>query len=258
MDLFRKIPSPTLFFVHGLQGHPLRTWQSKSCAEISKPPKKRARLDFLGFGREKSESDADNTLFWPSEILALHHSDIRILTYGYDSNMTMGPMTPTSKNGIFQHAHSLLRALDRIRGDCPKRPIIFFAHSLGGLVIKQVLVEARKQISDVSLVDIYNSTYATIFFGTPHRGSEIATWGLLLSNIANALTIDTKNAILRDLDPSSGSTKLEESILDFDDILRDQDRMKRLKDLKVFSFQEEQGMTSVKGLGGKVRFQRKL
>lgn len=125
-------------------------------------------------------------------------------------------------------------------------------------MVKQVLVEARKQISDVSLVDIYNSTYATIFFGTPNRGSKIVTWGLLLSNIANALRIDTNNSILRDLDPSSGSTKLEELILDFDDILRDQDRMRRLKDFKVFSFQEEQGMTSVKGLGGKVRFRRKL
>lgn len=91
-----SLPKDTIadvVFVHGLQGHPLRTWQSKSCAEISKPPKKRARLDFLGFGREKSESDADDTLFWPSEILALHHKDIRILTYGYDSNVTMCPMT---------------------------------------------------------------------------------------------------------------------------------------------------------------------
>lgn len=115
--------------------------------------------------------------------------------------------------------------------------------------MKQALIEARKQIVDSSLQDIYTSTRAIIFFGTPHRGSEGASWGLMLSAITQAVQIDANSAILRDLDPQSGSSKLEELMLDFDDILRDS---QRAQELCVFSFQEEKGMTGVHLLSSKV------
>lgn len=118
-----------------------------------------------------------------------------------------------------------------------------------GLIVKQALIEARKQ---TSFHDLYKNTYATIFFGTPHRGSNIASWGRLLSGIAQATQIDTNDGILIDLDPESGSSKLEELRLDFDDILRDSQRARKLR---VFSFQEEQGMTGVRILGSKVSIQ---
>ena len=107
------------------------------------------------------------------------------------------------------------------RTGCRQRPIVFVAHSLGGLVVKQALIEAKKQTHDPDLRDIYDSTHAVIFFGTPHRGSRLASWSLLLSNIAQAVRFDTNSAVLRDLDPESGSSKLEELKFDFDDILRD-------------------------------------
>ena len=118
-----------------------------------------------------------------------------------------------------------------------------------GLVVKQALIEARKQANDASSRDVYANTYAVIFFGTPHRGSRYASWGRLLSTIAQAAQMDTSGAILIDLDPESGSSKLEELILDFDDILNDS---QRAKELRVFSFQEEEGMAGVKLLGSKV------
>ena len=118
-----------------------------------------------------------------------------------------------------------------------------------GLIVKQALIEARKQVNDPSYHDIYNDTHAIIFFGTPHRGSNIASWGRLLSGIAQATQIDTNDSILIDLDPKSGSSKLEELRLDFDDILRDSQRARKLR---VFSFQEEEGMTGVSLFGSKV------
>ena len=77
----------------------------------------------------------------------------------------------------------------------------------------------------------------------------MASWGLLLKNIAQVALMDTNDAILTDLDPKRGSSKLEELRLDFDDVLRDG---QRAQELRVFSFQEEQGMTGVTLLGGKV------
>ena len=61
--------------------------------------------------------------------------------------------------------------------------------------------------------------------------------------------MDTNKSILIDLDPEGGSSKLEELRLDFDDVLRDSQRAKQLR---VFSFQEEEGMTGVNLLGNKV------
>lgn len=115
--------------------------------------------------------------------------------------------------------------------------------------MKQALIEARKQVHDPSAQNTYNNTYAIIFFGTPHRGSNIAYWGRLLSGVAQATQMDTHDGILIDLDPKSNSSKSRELNLDFDDILCDNQKARQLR---VFSFQEAQGMTGVNLLGGKV------
>ena len=118
-----------------------------------------------------------------------------------------------------------------------------------GLIVKQALIEARKRKEEPSLLSVYENTHAVIFFGTPHRGSGVASWARLLSAVAQAAQMDTSNAILIDLDPESGSSKLEELRLDFDDILRDS---QRARELRVFSFQEAKGMRGINLLGNKV------
>ena len=235
-------------FVHGLQGHPRRTWQSKANPKSGKRPRRLLKP----FSRLETEGLAPEDLppFWPEDILAHDFDDVRILTFGYDSKVTKGFTTPSSKNGVFQHGSSFMRAVGRARIGCCQRPIVFVAHSLGGLVVKQALIEAKKQTHDPDLLDTYDSTHAIIFFGTPHRGSDLASWGQLLSVIAEAVQLDTNNAILRDLDPTSGSSKLEEMRMDFDDILQDDRRSRKML---IYSFQEEEGMTGLKMFGNKVR-----
>lgn len=119
-------------FVHGLQGHPRRTWESKS---PSKPAKTfQDRLKRISLSKTKTPTlEAQDVAkpLWPADILPRDFENVRILTFGYDSKVTKGFMGPTSKNGIFQHGNSFLRALSRIRSNCSGRPIIFVAHSLG-------------------------------------------------------------------------------------------------------------------------------
>ncbi len=74
--------------------------------------------------------------FWPADLLPRDFENARILTHGYDSRVTKGFTAPTSKNGIFQHGNSFLRALSRVRLHCGGRPIIFVAHSLGYVPLK--------------------------------------------------------------------------------------------------------------------------
>jgi hypothetical protein len=42
-----------------------------------------------------------------------------------------------------------------------------------------------------------------MFLGTPHRGSDAASWGLLASNIAAAALQDTNSALLTSLEVDS-------------------------------------------------------
>lgn len=119
-------------FVHGLQGHPQRTWQSKSPRKPGKRLQDRLKSFSLSGSKDlKVEAQDVAKPFWPAELLPRDFENVRIFTYGYDSKVTKAFTAPTSKNGIFQHGNSLLRALSRVRLKCSGRPIIFVAHSLG-------------------------------------------------------------------------------------------------------------------------------
>jgi hypothetical protein len=75
---------------------------------------------------------------------------------------------------------------------CPtrkKRPIVFLGHSFGGLVIKQALLIANKDVTDLTphdrkegirerqnYQDILAAVGGLFFFGTPHKGSSFSAW----------------------------------------------------------------------------------
>lgn len=72
----------------------------------------------------------------------------RVLLFGYNANVAF----KTSTAGVREQANNLLNRLYLIRegNDASQRPIVFICHSLGGIVVKQALVEAK-------LNDKYNS-----------------------------------------------------------------------------------------------------
>jgi hypothetical protein len=76
-------------------------------------------------------------VYWPQDLLGEEEfcRQARILTYGYDSRVTRGYRS-VNQNGLFAHARDLLYAVQRERS--LRRPVIFVAHSLGGLLLKEV------------------------------------------------------------------------------------------------------------------------
>lgn len=62
------------------------------------------------------------------------------------------------------------------------RPIVFVAHSLGGIMVKQALRVAAQNKSP-----IFDKTRSIIFLSTPHAGATIATVGTHLGKIAPLL-----------------------------------------------------------------------
>ncbi len=184
-------------------------------------------------------------VFWPFDLLPDDVPDARILTYGHDSSVSHGFHGPANKANISQLALSLLNAVTNARLDCRDRPLIFIAHSLGGLLVKQAIVESWKAEQDHQDRNLHRVCHAVIFLGTPHRGSSDASWGLIFSAIAKAAHFDVNKIFLRDLDPLSGSPTLQMLQDDFLGIVR-------RGNIEIYTFQEGAGKTGFASFSGKV------
>jgi hypothetical protein len=152
-------------FVHGLDGDPQLSWQFED----------------------------DEESFWP-RLLFNDLPQLGIWSFGYDagSSKWLGNAMP-----IVDRATNFAAFL-RSEG-IGDRPLFFVAHSLGGLVVKQMLRSRYDQDHSDPFVA---NTQAIFFFGTPHSGSPIANYMKWLglyrpSTLINEL--EFSNAALRDL-----------------------------------------------------------
>jgi pimeloyl-ACP methyl ester carboxylesterase len=127
-------------FVHGLGGHPYDTWRRHP----------------------------DDGTFWPLW-LAQDVKGLAVYSLGYVSP----PINWIGTAPLFDEALAL-RVL-RNSDDLKTGPITFVCHSLGGLIVKQVLRAANEQHSDPELVDFLLRTRQVVFIATPHTGSGKAT-----------------------------------------------------------------------------------
>jgi triacylglycerol esterase/lipase EstA (alpha/beta hydrolase family) len=79
-------------------------------------------------------------------------------------------------HGCIQEVSSIL--LDKlIAAGVGERPVVFVTHSMGGLVVKQMLLQAGQDAKCAHLVD---QTSGIVFYSTPHFGSKLADmpWGI--------------------------------------------------------------------------------
>ncbi|PGH18031.1 hypothetical protein AJ79_00657 [Helicocarpus griseus UAMH5409] len=178
------VPQVDIVFVHGLNGTSYNTWATK------KPE-----------------------VFWPGDLLpqTLQGLGVRILTYGYDANVTSFA-SGTSKDRLHNHAEHLAGQLyaNRSLQHALERPIIFVCHSLGGIVVKRTLLycEHLRHRNTQHLRSTYVSTYAILFMGTPHNGSDLANLGSIVQTIFSLVPVprklfDTTPNMLRTLKPDN-------------------------------------------------------
>lgn len=76
---------------------------------------------------------------------------------------------------------NLINDLAGHRRRAPRRPIIFVAHSLGGLVCQNALLLCTNPTEDAQK-DILSSTRGIAFLGTPHAGSDLAGFATAVAN----------------------------------------------------------------------------
>lgn len=244
-------PDIDVVFVHGFTGHPVRTWSHKSVTvgsdrnnesvDAYHRPAKMPRL-MSAISRPTQVNDWDREhVYWPKHLLPELLPSARIFTYGYDTNLRHAFGAPVSKNTVYDIAWDFLVSLDAARHSQSSKPIIFVAHSLGGIVVKEMLRRSASfQDHQIHLHQIYKSTSAIIFFGTPHGGADPR--GFLqhfAEQVARACGLRVNEQVISTLLPSS--ERLRE--------LRDEfGPMARREGWLIHSFQEQYG---VQALGGK-------
>ncbi|KAK5402722.1 hypothetical protein LTR83_008747 [Exophiala xenobiotica] len=138
--------------------------------------------------------------FWPHDLLIEDMPLARIFTWGYDADIAI-PFSFASQSSIFQHATQLLSDLadERTLPIQQTRPIIFVAHSLGGLIVKDALNTAHTNKKS-HLHQLLPAVAGICFLGTPHRGSSTASLGKIAINISRLAYTHANVGILASLE----------------------------------------------------------
>ena len=176
--------------VHGLGGDPYKTWQY--------------------YDRPEG--------FWPLW-LAQDIPQLNVWTVGYEAAPsawlgTAMPLTDRARNVLD------LLTLDRIG----TRPLAFICHSLGGLVVKQMLRAANDSRSP-EFLQLRQNVKGIVFLATPHTGS-------LLAKYLSALSLFFRvNVTIRDLEAFSAPLR------DLNTWFREKSQSGEFKNLVLFETQ---------------------
>jgi hypothetical protein len=227
--------------VHGFTGHPYRTWAFKGKVERDDPPPPK-RIKIFG-GKDNGRTSLET--YWPRDLLPKTITEARVLTFGYDTKIRHSLGQQGSKSSVYDHGKELLQCLNDFRkGEgCVDRPILFIAHSLGGIVVKEALRQSQrlaKSHPQQALREIFQSTVGIMFFGTPHRGADPR--GPMQRIAQNAIEASGFYANKQIIGPlMQDSERLQELLDEFAPLARE-------RNWSIYSFQEQHG---VKALGGK-------
>ncbi|XP_037750992.1 protein SERAC1 isoform X3 [Chelonia mydas] len=151
-----------VLFIHGLLGAAFKTWRQQ---DINQP------LDVKASEGEEIYSEC-----WPKTWLASDCPSLRIVSVEYDTHLsdwkTKCPIEDHRKS-IAYRSNELLNKL-RAAG-VGDRPLVWVSHSMGGLLVKKMLVDASK---NPEMDKIVNNTRGIVFYSVPHHGSQLAEYSM--------------------------------------------------------------------------------
>ncbi|RKL31593.1 Vegetative incompatibility protein HET-E-1 [Fusarium proliferatum] len=88
-------------------------------------------------------------------------------------------------------------AAERLSTQTVERPIIFVAHSLGGLVAAQILVHGEHKPENSAEASIAKNIRGLVFLGTPFRGSSVARPAEVVRRVLDLFKVDTQHQTLK-------------------------------------------------------------
>ncbi|KAG7402509.1 Protein SERAC1 [Fusarium oxysporum f. sp. rapae] len=113
----------------------------------------------------------------------------RVMLFEYNSSPAIG----ATAIRLAGHAENLLQWLKLERRSDPQKPLVFICHSLGGLIVKEALVEATLDVTYRSIVE---ATRLLVFFATPHQGGNYASLGDIVAKIVRTGMSRPRNDLL--------------------------------------------------------------
>src|SRR5690606_36371484 len=118
----------------------------------------------------------------------------RIFIYEYNSTVVYGE----DKGTFIDKANEFLEKLRVKRKNDPQRPLLLLGYSLGGLLIKQALINA---FNNQKYEDIKRASRALAFFAVPHRGGDgtLVGIGRIAEKIARTLDFQEGGSFLATL-----------------------------------------------------------
>ncbi len=154
----------SIILVHGLRGHPYNTWASnKKAGNEHTAGSSSWRQKFKSpFKSTTPPVERNNTrqqdVFWPQDYLAKDIPDARVWTYGYNADVFGGLFQANSQSSVSVHGRDLELRFERdienkvtqfcsmvkrprVDANNNQDPVIFLAHSLGGIIVKDVRQE---------------------------------------------------------------------------------------------------------------------
>lgn len=172
-------PSETLIdfiFVHGLRGGSRKTW-SKT---------------------------ADPGHFWPKEWLPREpkFKHVRIHSFGYSSDWSERKGNQITIHDFGQALLGDMQNSPCLTGAGRNTPIVMIGHSMGGVVIKKMLLLAKQDPNHKALASRIHSMF---FLATPHRGADSAQ---LLSNLLKVAVSHGSKPYVDNLMPKSDAIQV--------------------------------------------------
>uniref|UniRef100_A0A9L0JVJ8 Protein SERAC1 n=1 Tax=Equus asinus TaxID=9793 RepID=A0A9L0JVJ8_EQUAS len=150
-----------VLFIHGLMGAAFKTWRQQDAEQ-------------QGPTDQASEDEARHTTCWPKTWLARDCPALRIISVEYDTSLSdWRARCPMERKSIAFRSNELLRKL-RAAG-VGDRPLIWVSHSMGGLLVKKMLLEASKK---PEMNTVINNTRGIVFYSVPHHGSHLAEYSV--------------------------------------------------------------------------------
>ncbi|KAJ6003890.1 hypothetical protein N7540_013172 [Penicillium herquei] len=229
-------------FLHELRVDPLGDWQVEmgdddinfDChffgfTQLYSPDEKEpvvadviaiAGLDGHAYGSWQGRGNLGR--MWLRDFLSKDLPQCRTMIYGYNSKLSSHGV-----DTILDYGRELIEEIKKIRNtkELQRRPLIFIAHSFGGIILAHCLVRAIQTMEEdhPAITSLHRATYGMILFAIPHKG-------LVMDDIQQMLAGDERHPrghLLQQI--SSKSDLLVHQLADFKNLIRDR---------KVVSFYE--------------------
>uniref|UniRef100_A0A3P8TGX2 Protein SERAC1 n=1 Tax=Amphiprion percula TaxID=161767 RepID=A0A3P8TGX2_AMPPE len=151
-----------VLFIHGILGAAFKTWRQKDRVTLEE--------------KREAESRDDYTECWPKSWLAADCPNLRVLSVEYDSHLSDWMAKCPAENqrkSLAYRSQELIKKLKQ--AGVGERPVVWVAHSMGGLLVKKMLMDASE---DPDMQGLLQNTKGVMFYSVPHHGTFMAEYSV--------------------------------------------------------------------------------